>query len=42
MQKPFTPKRYYSIDCVFRNEVVDRTHLGEFHQMEGSDKQANM
>ncbi|GER42257.1 phenylalanine--tRNA ligase alpha subunit [Striga asiatica] len=32
---PFTPKRYYSIDRVFRNEAVDRTHLAEFHQIEG-------
>jgi len=35
-QKPFAPKRYYSIDRVFRNEAVDRTHLAEFHQIEGS------
>ncbi|KAL6911534.1 hypothetical protein ACP4OV_000339 [Aristida adscensionis] len=34
-EKPFTPKRYYSIDRVFRNEAVDRTHLAEFHQIEG-------
>ncbi|XP_059647677.1 phenylalanine--tRNA ligase alpha subunit, cytoplasmic-like [Cornus florida] len=34
-QKPFAPKRYYSIDRVFRNEAVDRTHLAEFHQIEG-------
>ncbi|WOL09555.1 phenylalanine--tRNA ligase alpha subunit, cytoplasmic [Canna indica] len=34
-KKPFTPKRYYSIDRVFRNEAVDRTHLAEFHQIEG-------
>jgi phenylalanyl-tRNA synthetase alpha chain len=33
--KPFEPKRYYSIDRVFRNEAVDRTHLAEFHQIEG-------
>ncbi|KAF8118396.1 hypothetical protein N665_0005s0159 [Sinapis alba] len=32
---PFTPKKYYSIDRVFRNEAVDRTHLAEFHQIEG-------
>lgn len=36
MQKPFTPKRYFSIDRVFRNEAVDRTHLAEFHQIEGN------
>lgn len=34
-QKPFEAKRYYSIDRVFRNEAVDRTHLAEFHQIEG-------
>ncbi|KAK3043508.1 hypothetical protein RJ639_002087 [Escallonia herrerae] len=34
-QQPFAPKRYYSIDRVFRNEAVDRTHLAEFHQIEG-------
>ncbi|URD93080.1 phenylalanyl-tRNA synthetase alpha [Musa troglodytarum] len=34
-QRPFMPKRYYSIDRVFRNEAVDRTHLAEFHQIEG-------
>ena len=35
VQKPFVPKRYFSIDRVFRNEAVDRTHLAEFHQIEG-------
>ncbi|KAG5526638.1 hypothetical protein RHGRI_032790 [Rhododendron griersonianum] len=34
-QKNFTPKKYFSIDRVFRNEAVDRTHLAEFHQIEG-------
>ncbi|XP_051147449.1 phenylalanine--tRNA ligase alpha subunit, cytoplasmic [Andrographis paniculata] len=34
-QGGFAPKRYYSIDRVFRNEAVDRTHLAEFHQIEG-------
>ncbi|KAK1324118.1 putative phenylalanine--tRNA ligase alpha subunit [Acorus calamus] len=34
-QKPSFPKRYFSIDRVFRNEAVDRTHLAEFHQIEG-------
>ncbi|KAK3159180.1 hypothetical protein QOZ80_2AG0146740 [Eleusine coracana subsp. coracana] len=34
-EKPFAPKKYYSIDRVFRNEAVDRTHLAEFHQIEG-------
>ncbi|PPD81715.1 hypothetical protein GOBAR_DD21340 [Gossypium barbadense] len=34
-KQPFTPKRYFSIDRVFRNESVDRTHLAEFHQIEG-------
>ncbi|KAL9650900.1 hypothetical protein ABK040_016837 [Willaertia magna] len=32
--KPFTPRKYFSIDRVFRNEVPDRTHLCEFHQCE--------
>lgn len=27
--------KYFSIDRVFRNESVDRTHLAEFHQIEG-------
>jgi len=31
----FTPKKYFSIDKVFRNEAVDATHLAEFHQIEG-------
>ncbi|KAL5981179.1 hypothetical protein ACLOJK_029100 [Asimina triloba] len=35
VQKPFSPRRYFSIDRVFRNEAVDRTHLAEFHQIEG-------
>ncbi|VAI49758.1 unnamed protein product [Triticum turgidum subsp. durum] len=34
-EEHFAPKRYYSIDRVFRNEAVDRTHLAEFHQIEG-------
>ncbi|EPS63350.1 hypothetical protein M569_11435, partial [Genlisea aurea] len=34
-QGTFEPKRYYSIDLVFRNEAVDRTHLAEFNQIEG-------
>ncbi|KVI08535.1 Aminoacyl-tRNA synthetase, class II [Cynara cardunculus var. scolymus] len=34
-QKPFEAKKYYSVDRVFRNEAVDRTHLAEFHQIEG-------
>ncbi|KAJ0512670.1 putative phenylalanine--tRNA ligase [Helianthus annuus] len=35
LMKPFEAKRYYSIDRVFRNVAVDRTHLAEFHQIEG-------
>jgi len=31
----FTPKKYFSIDRVFRNEALDKTHLAEFHQIEG-------
>jgi phenylalanyl-tRNA synthetase alpha chain len=27
--------KYFSIDKVFRNETVDKTHLAEFHQVEG-------
>ncbi|XP_057965715.1 phenylalanine--tRNA ligase alpha subunit, cytoplasmic [Malania oleifera] len=34
-KEPFAPKKYFSIDRVFRNEAVDRTHLAEFHQIEG-------
>ena len=31
----FKPAKMFSIDRVFRNEVVDMTHLAEFHQVEG-------
>mmetsp|Transcript_40269 Transcript_40269/g.89432 ORF Transcript_40269/g.89432 Transcript_40269/m.89432 type:complete len:496 (+) Transcript_40269:146-1633(+) len=31
----FRPAKYFSIDRVFRNEAIDRTHLAEFHQVEG-------
>jgi phenylalanyl-tRNA synthetase alpha chain len=31
----FTPKKYFSIDRVYRNEALDATHLAEFHQIEG-------
>ena len=31
----FVPKKYFSIDRVFRNESLDNTHLAEFHQIEG-------
>jgi len=34
-QEGFTPKKYFSIDKVFRNEALDATHLAEFHQIEG-------
>ncbi|KAK4791925.1 hypothetical protein SAY86_022360 [Trapa natans] len=34
-RNPFQSKKYFSIDRVFRNEAVDRTHLAEFHQIEG-------
>ncbi len=27
----FKPKKYFSIDRVFRNETLDSTHLAEFH-----------
>jgi phenylalanyl-tRNA synthetase alpha chain len=35
LQGTFTPKKYFSIDRVFRNESLDATHLAEFHQIEG-------
>jgi len=31
----FEPRKYFSIDRVFRNETLDATHLAEFHQIEG-------
>ena len=31
----FKPAKYFSIDRVFRNEAIDRTHLAEFFQLEG-------
>jgi len=31
----FVPKKFFSIDRVFRNETLDATHLAEFHQIEG-------
>eukprot|EP01015_Nassula_variabilis_P004706 TRINITY_DN1329_c0_g1_i1.p1 TRINITY_DN1329_c0_g1~~TRINITY_DN1329_c0_g1_i1.p1 ORF type:complete len:341 (-),score=88.14 TRINITY_DN1329_c0_g1_i1:142-1164(-) len=31
----FKPKKWFSIDRVFRNENLDATHLAEFHQVEG-------
>eukprot|EP00889_Picochlorum_renovo_P006848 jgi/Picre1/33878/NNA_001357.t1 len=34
-QDGFKPAKYFSIDRVFRNESIDRTHLAEFHQVEG-------
>jgi len=34
-QDGFRPCRLFSIDRVFRNEKPDRTHLCEFHQVEG-------
>ena len=34
-QEKFEPKKYFSIDRVFRNETLDATHLAEFHQIEG-------
>ncbi|EFA80765.1 phenylalanyl-tRNA synthetase [Heterostelium album PN500] len=34
-QTGFKPKKYFSIDRVFRNETLDATHLAEFHQVEG-------
>eukprot|EP00357_Protocruzia_adherens_P011883 CAMPEP_0114973702 /NCGR_PEP_ID=MMETSP0216-20121206/1109_1 /TAXON_ID=223996 /ORGANISM="Protocruzia adherens, Strain Boccale" /LENGTH=468 /DNA_ID=CAMNT_0002334239 /DNA_START=1873 /DNA_END=3279 /DNA_ORIENTATION=+ len=34
-QDGFKPTKFFSIDRVFRNETLDRTHLAEFHQIEG-------
>ncbi|EGR29197.1 phenylalanyl-tRNA alpha subunit, putative [Ichthyophthirius multifiliis] len=34
-QKEFKPRKFFSIDRVFRNESLDATHLAEFHQIEG-------
>lgn len=34
-KRNFKPGRYFSIDRVFRNEEMDKTHLCEFHQVEG-------
>lgn len=31
----FKGRKFYSIDRVFRNETVDKTHLPEFNQVEG-------
>lgn len=31
----FKPSKYFSVDRVFRNETLDKTHLAEFHQVEG-------
>lgn len=33
--KDFRPRKFFSIDRVFRNETLDMTHLAEFHQIEG-------
>jgi len=35
LAKDFKPKKYFSIDRVFRNEAMDATHLAEFNQIEG-------
>ena len=34
-EKEFRPRKFFSIDRVFRNETLDNTHLAEFHQVEG-------
>jgi len=38
----FTPKKFFSIDRVFRNETLDSTHLCEFHQIEGVVADVNL
>jgi phenylalanyl-tRNA synthetase alpha chain len=41
---PHEPCRVFSVDRVFRKEAIDRTHLPEFHQIEGiiMEEGANM
>ena len=34
-ENPDKPCRVFSVDRVFRKEAIDRTHLPEFHQIEG-------
>ena len=34
-ENPKTPSRVFGIGRVFRQETIDRTHLPEFHQIEG-------
>ena len=34
-EHPSNPCRVFSVDRVFRKESIDRTHLPEFHQIEG-------
>ncbi|KAJ2551234.1 Phenylalanyl-tRNA synthetase, beta subunit, cytoplasmic [Coemansia sp. RSA 1933] len=41
-QEPYRPAKYFSIDRVYRNETMDRTHLAEFHQIEGVIVDKNM
>eukprot|EP00330_Aristerostoma_sp_ATCC50986_P002089 CAMPEP_0114602638 /NCGR_PEP_ID=MMETSP0125-20121206/25209_1 /TAXON_ID=485358 ORGANISM="Aristerostoma sp., Strain ATCC 50986" /NCGR_SAMPLE_ID=MMETSP0125 /ASSEMBLY_ACC=CAM_ASM_000245 /LENGTH=482 /DNA_ID=CAMNT_0001812971 /DNA_START=41 /DNA_END=1490 /DNA_ORIENTATION=+ len=41
-EKEFKPKKYFSIDRVFRNETLDATHLAEFHQFEGVVAERNI
>ena len=38
----FRPKKYFSIDRVFRNEAMDATHLCEFHQVRGLVNSASL
>ncbi|KAJ2660392.1 Phenylalanyl-tRNA synthetase, beta subunit, cytoplasmic [Coemansia sp. RSA 1200] len=41
-KEPYRPAKYFSIDRVYRNEDIDRTHLAEFHQVEGVIVDKNM
>ena len=34
-ENPSTPSRVFGVGRVFRQETIDRTHLPEFHQIEG-------
>ena len=43
-KNPSEPCRMFTVDRVFRKEAIDRTHLPEFHQIEGiiMEKGANL
>ena len=41
-QRPKIPSKYFSIARVYRPEVVDKTHLSEFNQVEGIVVEENL